>query len=679
MLIWILNPKYVRLKDDTMVGKWLVFLTAVIVAVTGLLAGLGLIHGGGDNPGEEEFTASDASQIAASFSADYSGYFGEDYYLDDNWSKADAKDYYPNGSTMQYVPESNYVDFHVLKDKSAAKIKFLADKTYYSTLIKTTAPGLTVFSTGVKDGLDGAMGYYANFNMGSKSGYLYYIGYLGNAYFESFSYLSGKTIDESDIAEFAHSVYKAITNPKDVGEAKIYNSGEGDDDVIASPDGSVLIVYGNANNDYTIDEKDVRLIEKIIKEGVAWQEDYPFADANCDSKVDKADVEQTKRIIAAGPDNQIKVFHKQWTGTGYGVADTTYPILSAMSSSNQTDVISYDILGIDDEIKAMSYKYPVHEYYDKYLFGNFFDVMDDAHCVANSGTAVNLEKASTFMTQYGCTAYIYSNSSSILNNTETLEQMGLDTVKVADSVSDIGEYTSSLLLLGWLFDNGKNGTHERAIKATEWFNSYNDDVQKKLSKVWSGEVEQVRGVASSIDGAVNVSGSANTELLLKAGMDCPLATAEGSGTGSSSLKYTSGIDTWLDYIKLDTVIILRGSFTTTGSFIDPNAPGVYTSWSWFDKDYDNLPKAFAEQTNGFHTLECYKKGQCLITSTMLPAPLKSAIMANYFYAGTVFDDATTWSTDYCADFFKTFFGWSDEFLEGQRYVLTQEEVCGKPA
>ena len=35
-------------------------------------------------------------------------------------------------------------------------------------------------------------------------------------------------------------------------------------------------------------------------------------------------------------------------------------------------------------------------------------------------------------------------------------------------------------------------------------------------------------------------------------------------------------DSWLDYIKLDTVIILRGSFTTTGSFIDPNAPGVYT-------------------------------------------------------------------------------------------------------
>jgi len=442
---------------------------------------------------------------------------------------------------------------------------------------------------------------------------------------------------------------------------------------------SLLIVYGNANNDYTIDNKDVELIEKIIKDKLEWKETYPFADANYDQKVDEKDVEKTKQIIAAGPNNQIKVFHKQWTGTGYGVADTTYPILAAMSSSNQTDVISYDILGIDNEIKAMSYKYPVHEYYDKYLFGNFFDVMDDEHCVANSGTAVKVEKASEFMTKYGCTAYIYSNSSSILNNTATLEDMGLDTVKVADSVSDIGEYTSSLLLLGWLFDNGTNGTHQKAIKATEWFINYNNDVTNRLAKVWNGEVTQVRGVASSIDGAVNVSGSANTELLLKAGMDCPLATAEGSGTGSSSLKYTSGIDTWLDYIKLDTVIILRGSFTTTGSFIDPNAPGEYISWSWFDKDYDNLPDAFAEQTNGFYSLECYKKGQCLITSTMLPAPLKSAIMANYFYAGTIFEDATTWSTEYCADFFKTFLGWSDDFLQGQRYVLTQEEVCGKVA
>ena len=60
-----------------------------------------------------------------------------------------------------------------------------------------------------------------------------------------------------------------------------------------------LQVYGNANNDYYVDSADVDLIDKIVKDDMAWKEDYPFADADCNGVVNSADVEFTKKIVNA--------------------------------------------------------------------------------------------------------------------------------------------------------------------------------------------------------------------------------------------------------------------------------------------------------------------------------------------------------------------------------------------
>ena len=57
-----------------------------------------------------------------------------------------------------------------------------------------------------------------------------------------------------------------------------------------------LQVYGNANNDYYIDDSDVKLIKKIIDENIAWEKDYPFADADCNGKIDENDVTKTESL-----------------------------------------------------------------------------------------------------------------------------------------------------------------------------------------------------------------------------------------------------------------------------------------------------------------------------------------------------------------------------------------------
>ncbi len=59
---------------------------------------------------------------------------------------------------------------------------------------------------------------------------------------------------------------------------------------------TALAVYGNANNDNTIDQKDIDIINDIIAEKKELK-DYPFADANNDSKVNEADVDVVKAIM----------------------------------------------------------------------------------------------------------------------------------------------------------------------------------------------------------------------------------------------------------------------------------------------------------------------------------------------------------------------------------------------
>lgn len=55
-----------------------------------------------------------------------------------------------------------------------------------------------------------------------------------------------------------------------------------------------LFIYGNANGDMDIDQKDIDLIEQI---GAGKADSTPLADANLDGKVDSKDVEQVKAII----------------------------------------------------------------------------------------------------------------------------------------------------------------------------------------------------------------------------------------------------------------------------------------------------------------------------------------------------------------------------------------------
>lgn len=86
---------------------------------------------------------------------------------------------------------------------------------------------------------------------------------------------------------------------------------------------TALAVYGNANNDTDIDNKDSTLIQEII-DGKKDAKDYPLADANNDSKIDSNDIDVVKNII----DKKVKsVYISCMDPNGKAVAkEVSYPV-----------------------------------------------------------------------------------------------------------------------------------------------------------------------------------------------------------------------------------------------------------------------------------------------------------------------------------------------------------------
>ena len=320
-----------------MFGTKLLLFIFMAIAALGVIFGLGF--NGGDDPVEPEFVAPDASEIAASFSQGYSGFFGQDFYLADGETASEARDYYPNESSGR-TSADNYVVFKVLKDKAAAKSLFDSNKSSYSSQIGRTVMGSTIAGTTVKSSLDDAMGYYNNL---SSSTYLYYTGYYGNAFFESYCYLKDKAVSDTEVHAFASAIYKAIVNPASVDLAKRYVEPipEPADDVTCR-----LLVYGNANQDNYLDSKDLELVQRIAVG--SWDSaKYPYADANADGKVDSADVEVVKRFLAGQP---ATMYYTDWN---LNVSSIQYPLSGRIAGTYDSSLWFAQIVGVYDDVKYL--------------------------------------------------------------------------------------------------------------------------------------------------------------------------------------------------------------------------------------------------------------------------------------------------------------------------------------
>ena len=443
------------------------------------------------------------------------------------------------------------------------------------------------------------------------------------------------------------------------GVYMLANNNKGDKIEIEEP---TLLVYGNANGDYYLNQDDVTELKALMeKKSDDWRKDAPFADTNCDGSLTDDDVTMLENILKADKDHPVKINVLSYSLETPYISQVRYPVTKAASSVNQTTIATLKTLGVDDEIVATSYYYEKDDKadpknYDKYVFKDYFDVMDSAHKIGASNTAVNYATLGAVVLATGCTVYIYGSSQAALTD-YTKHTSEIDFVQVADGMANSTDYGSAVLLLGFLFGIDGSDYVEKSVKIVNWFIDFEKELKEGVKKV--SKSDRVTGVASSMSGYVAIKGSSNTSVIEEAGVDCPVADMMPSSATSSTKTFDYKTDTWLNAYTLDTVVILQGS----------------KGWSWFDGDYDTekLPAAYASHIKSFQTLECYKNGKIIVVSTMMCGPQKSGAIAQYYYADKLGEN---WFNDKMTDFYTSYWGFTAEECAKLKFVLTQEEVLG---
>ncbi|MGN1044451.1 MAG: dockerin type I repeat-containing protein [Candidatus Methanomethylophilaceae archaeon] len=103
------------------------------------------------------------------------------------------------------------------------------------------------------------------------------------------------------------------------------NNDEGGDATIASQ----LQIRGNANDDYTIDDKDMTILEDVMA-GNSKLSEYPLADVNNDGKVDNTDKQLLQDLIDRKTGTTVYVICIDRTGAPTTV-EATYPLRNVVT------------------------------------------------------------------------------------------------------------------------------------------------------------------------------------------------------------------------------------------------------------------------------------------------------------------------------------------------------------
>lgn len=450
------------------------------------------------------------------------------------------------------------------------------------------------------------------------------------------------------------------------GGVYMMNNRDGGSDKV-DIDAPTLLVYGNANGDYYLNDSDVSKLKQLVKDQPEdWAKTNPFADTDCNGSLTDDDVTMLEKILEADKDHPMAINVCSYALEVPYVTSVRYPVLKAASNTNQTSMATFMTLGIDSEIVATSVAAAntatdgsvIKTAYDRIIFGNFFDVMDSKHQIGAKSAEVAAGTLADVIKNTGCTVYIYSASQAALSNYSTLSKQ-IDFVQISDGMSEVKDYGSAVLLLGFLFGTSDNNYVDRSVEVVEWFIDFEKELTNGLKNVENGTTKKVSAVASSMSGYVSIKGSSNTNIIEKAGVYCPVASKNPTDASKSTMTYTPS-DTWLNMIDMDSLVVLKGS---SGG------------WSWFDGKYasTDLPSAMKSHVNNFSTLECYKNGKVIVVSTMMCGPQKSGAIAQYYYGD---DMGENWFNNKMTDFYTKFWGYTAEDCAKFKYVLTQAEVLG---
>jgi len=416
---------------------------------------------------------------------------------------------------------------------------------------------------------------------------------------------------------------------------------------------AALEVYGNADNDYKIDEADKTVINKIIKgEDGYTLEKYPLADANFDGKVDQDDLEQVNAILKG---YNTKVYHLNHTTdtskypTGTYVVSTQWPVKKTVANGAANALIMYGITGIEDNIVGINYSsssppdaiiWP--EFAAMKSLGSSTMYIDESPLVecleANPGTTCVLTADNKG----------YLDGTKGLSEKELEERYNLDVVRVEHAAVDPDAYCSALLLIGFLFQKDT-----QAQDVAEWTTKVYKDITKKTDKI----TDKVKATASSYYTYLSAYQSDYSDNLKQAGAVVPLW--ESSTTSIYFDRSNSKFDprVYEDQYQGDVIIVFR-----TGS--------GFLKASWYDDPSTWDSETMQKHLGYFHEFKAYENKQVWHTSGDMPIVARVLYSAAILYPDVFsMEDADKLHQEFV-----------DKFLDSKykvadlKFVLSQEEI-----
>ena len=429
---------------------------------------------------------------------------------------------------------------------------------------------------------------------------------------------------------------------------------------------AALEVYGNANNDFEIDDKDIEIIEKVKnKEEGYTLEKYPLADAYKDDNVDDKDIDQVKKIMAGGDDGkQIQVWYVNHTTdtkkfpSGTYVADMKWPVKKVVANGAANALMIYEIVGIKNKIAGINYSSGSPP--DSLIYADYAKM----ESLGSSTMYIDADKLQACVkANPEVTAVLTADNKGYLDGSEGVSENDLennyklDVVRIQHAAVDPKEYSSAILMVGFMLDQ-----ETRAQDAADWLNSIYKEIDEKTATV----EKKTRVASTSYWNYLSARNSDYADVVVKAGGEYTLW--EGTSTSIYFEEYKGKTKTYEpdsrlleDKYQADKIICIR-----TGSFLGSVKDGA----SWYGSTDKWNTTQMNNQIAHFSVFKCYQNKDVYVISGDMP------VVARVLYSAAIlYPDL--FSMDFANEKHQEFV---DEFLNGAydvskcHFALTQTEI-----
>lgn len=374
-------------------------------------------------------------------------------------------------------------------------------------------------------------------------------------------------------------------------------SSDGEDFDMSS---GALLVYGNANQDSTIDADDVTAIQKLIDDG----EYDKVADANMDGDVDSEDIEIVEKIIAG---TQTELYYMDMAD---GARSVDYPITSFMGV-HQFVLIPMVAIG------ALQYMdgYTLHSS-GVNAAAMLQELYDTETNVNTSYNMVDVEKLSALEKK---PEYIITYNKS-MSNENKLEKSGIEIIHL--DFSDFLGSVSAIRTAGYLLNLADSANS---------YVGYIEDVVKDVK-------EKVLDKVAESDRKTVMCGYMTNCIDHRTGTYTPMAEAAG-GIGVME----ENENTYVEFNRGDEWILSY------------NEDVFFYMNSWGYATNIDLADFYKKSADYFTSLKSYKSGNFVVINSVMPPVLTVAYMAEAMYpdlVGSGYGD--TVNQDFVDRFFPTF-------------------------